>query len=178
MFRIDVGEFSISVQDGGLPEIYSEYVRHADFELEMGLESSEGRLAFCSVGRGSDWPFCVLSFRYAPAGSGFSPGVLLVPETGILFAGAGTLLFAVDLNNRRLLWEDLADVGFWSWQRHGDTVLMAAELELAAWGIRGEGRWRTFVEPPWSYEVRDGTVELDVMGKISKFSLRSGPPAS
>ena len=30
------------------------------------------------------------------------------------------------------LWEDYAEIGFWSWQRHDDTVLMSAELELAA----------------------------------------------
>lgn len=178
MFQVGFGEFTVSVQDGSLPELYPEYLSHAAFNLQRDLESAEGRVAFCGVARGGGWPFCVLAFRYAPAGSGFSPGVFLVPETEILFVGAGTSLFAVDLRNHRKLWEDEADVGFWSWQRHGDIVLMSAELELAAWGIRGERLWRVSVEPPWSYAARDGVVVLDVMGEISEFSLQAGPPAA
>ena len=178
MFSVGFGEFTVSVQDGNLPELYSEYLGRAEFTLERNISNSEGRAAFCAVARDGDWPFCVLSFRYAPAGSGFSPGVLLVPETKILFLGAGTLLLALDLGRRRQIWEEVADVGFWSWRRHGRTVVMSAELELAAWGIGGEKRWATFVEPPWSYSVRDGIVELDVMGNVSEFSLETGPPAA
>lgn len=42
---------------------------------------------------------------------------------------------------------------------------MAAELELAAWTSSGEKLWTTVVEPPWSYQVFDDLVQLDVMGK-------------
>jgi hypothetical protein len=35
--------------------------------------------------------------------------------------------------------------------------------------------WTTFVEPPWTYEVPEGMVRLDVMGTISSFPLESGP---
>ena len=178
MFAVGFGEFTVFVQDGSLPELYSEYKDRAEFTIERNIGSSEGRAVFCAVARGGDWPFCVLSARYAPAGHGFSPGILLVPETGILFLGAGTLLLAVDLGRRRQLWEDAAEVGFWSWRRHGGTVVMSAELELAAWGIGGERRWTTFVEPPWSYSVGDGIVTLDVMGSLSEFSLQTGPPSA
>ena len=54
-------------------------------------------------------------------------------------------------------------------------VLMSAELELAAWDLAGQKLWTTFVEPPWSYEVRNGVVTLDVMGVISEFLTKSGP---
>jgi hypothetical protein len=47
---------------------------------------------------------------------------------------------------------------------HGPTVLMAAELELAARDHRGGKLWSMFVEPPWTYQVASGLVELDVMG--------------
>jgi len=55
---------------------------------------------------------------------------------------------------------------------------MAAELEFAAWDAHARKLWTTFVEPPWSYDVADGSVELDVMGTKSKFSITSGPPPS
>lgn len=175
MFEVGFAEFTVLVQDGALPEIYSEYASRARLKLEKGLENAEGRAAFCAVAKRDDWPFCVLAFRYAPAGYGFTPGVLLVPETETLFVGGGTLLFAVDLKRLRPLWEDTAELGFWSWRRHEETVLMSAESELAAWEIGGRKLWTTFVEPPWSYTVSDGTLVLDVMGEVSRFSLHAGP---
>lgn len=178
MFSITFGDFTVSVQNGGLPGLYSEYVKRAGFVVERNLRDSEGTAAFCAVAKRNDWPSCVVSIRYAPAGSGFNPGVLVVPETEVLFLGAGTLLLAIDLMHRCELWEDETEIGFWSWRRHQDTVLMSAELELAAWGIRGDKRWSKSVEPPWSYVIADGKVVLDVMGHVSEFPLEQGPPAA
>ena len=53
--------------------------------------------------------------------------------------------------------------------------LAADKLELAAWSAVGEKLWSTFVEPPWSYRVEGDIVHLDVMGRLSSFSLRDGP---
>jgi hypothetical protein len=44
----------------------------------------------------------------------------------------------------------LSAFGFHGWQRHEDLVVMSAELEMAAWDLRGVKRWSTFVEPPWN----------------------------
>ena len=107
--------------------------------------------------------------------AGFSPGVLVVPETDVLFVGAGERLLAYDLAHPARLWEDVAKVGFWGWARYGDVVVMSAELELAAWDIEGTKLWTTFVEPPWSYEVTDDILKLDIMGVKSEFSLGRGP---
>jgi hypothetical protein len=113
--------------------------------------------------------------RYAPSVHGFAPGILIVPETGITFFGAGTTLLAYQLGSApHRLWEDSADVGFWSWRRHGATVVMSAEIELAAWDINGSKLWSRFVEPPWTYEVAAGQVTLDIMGDVRHFSLREG----
>jgi len=120
------------------------------------------------------WPILCVAQRYRREGGG-DPGVLLVPETGILFIGAGERLLAYDLHGPRRLWEDQADTGFHAWQRHDTSVVMAAELEVAVWDIRGVKRWSTFVEPPWSYRVEDGMVHLDVMGTLSSFPLDAGP---
>jgi len=52
---------------------------------------------------------------------------------------------------------------------------MSAELELAAWSTSGVRLWTTFVEPPWTYEVTQGILHLDVMGSLSSFPLKEGP---
>lgn len=175
MSALTFGEYSVQVEDGSLPETYGDYSRHAQLKVELGLEGSEGRTAFCAVAKQEGWPFLIIALRYSPAGHGFGPGVLLVPETQVFFLGAGTQLFAFELRTPRQLWEDVADVGFWSWRRYGSTVLMSAELELAAWNLTGRKLWTTFVEPPWSYAVHNDSVRLDVMGAITEFSLEAGP---
>jgi len=93
----------------------------------------------------------------------------------MLFVGAGERLLAYQLDGPKRLWEDRADTGFLGWNQHGDTVLMAAELELAAWDTTGRKLWTMFVEPPWGYQVNDGTIELDVMAKKQMFGVRDGP---
>jgi hypothetical protein len=75
----------------------------------------------------------------------------------------------------RGLWVDAANTGFWAWALHGDVVIMSAELELAAWTDAGEKLWMTSMEPPWTYTVSDGTLALDVTGRVQSFSLRRGP---
>jgi len=175
MFQLVFGTYSVEVENGGLPEIYAEYARRATLNLEIDLESSEGTVAFFAVARNGGWPFLVAAFRYSPAGHGFHPGVVIIPETDVLFLGAGTLLRAFDLLAPRQIWEDVAEVGFWSWKRHDRTIMMAAELELAAWDLEGRKLWSTMVEPPWSYTAEGGLVTLDVMGDVSRFSLEQGP---
>jgi L-alanine-DL-glutamate epimerase-like enolase superfamily enzyme len=93
-----------------------------------------------------------------------------------LFIGAGCRLLAYDLSRPARLWEDVADTGFWSWSRYDEVVLMAAELEIAAWDIRGSKLWSRFVEPPWEYRVDGRVVVLDVMGTISRLDLWGGQP--
>ena len=99
-----------------------------------------------------------------------------MPETAVLFIGAGDRLLAYELSGQpRRLWEDDADVAFWHWRVLPQAVLMAAELELAAWTRAGKKLWSTFVEPPWWYQVTGDRAQLDVMGKETEFPLLSGP---
>jgi hypothetical protein len=120
------------------------------------------------------WPFLCVGQRYHREGGG-DPGILFVPDTEVLFIGAGERLVAYDLHGPARLWEEHADTGFHAWRRHDDLVVMAAELELAVWDVRGVKRWSTFVEPPWSYQVDGPLVRLDVMGISSSFPLATGP---
>ncbi len=175
MFSIAIGNYGLLCSPDTLPDIYSHYRQHAALADEIDLNSAEGAFCFIAVQHGTDWPFLVVAQRYNPAGNGFNPGIALVPETGIIFIGAGTRLLAYKLEGPQKLWEDTADFGFWGWRRHTDYIIMSAELELAAWTIHGQKLWSTFVEPPWDYSISKGEVLLDVMGKKSSFSLERGP---
>ena len=175
MFSINVDRYTLQLQSEGLPELYGKYCDHAQLVEEINIEESEGKNCFVAVGLADDWPFLVVSQRYSPAGGGFSPGAALVPETNLLFIGAGTRLLAYHLSNLARLWEDVADVGFWSWARHGEHVVMSAELEIAAWDLQGRKLWSSEVEPPWSYSVQNDFVHLDVMGKQRTYKLATGP---
>ncbi len=176
MFRVSVGRYSLSVRSSGLPEMHGAYVRHAALVEQFDLSNSEGEFCFVAVAScGQSWPFLVVEQRYQPSSAaGFHPGALFVPETETLFIGAGERLLGYDLGRRQRLWQDRAECGFWSWQRHDSYVLMSAELELAAWDTAGNKKWTTFVEPPWEYHVSDGSIHLDVMGSLSTLDIETG----
>ncbi len=178
MFSVTFERYTLHCLPEGLPDLYAEYARHALVLDEVDLTEPEGKTCFLAVARGGAWPFLVVAQRYSPAVGGFHPGAAFTPETGLLFIGAGVRLLAYQLDPPRRLWEDQADVGFWGWRRHGEFVVMAAELELAAWDWHGRKLWTTFVEPPWDYSVEGGVVRLDIMGRQSSFPLASGPTSS
>lgn len=177
MFSISIGQYTLSCNSHSLPDLYSSYVEHAQLVEEFDLWDDGGERCFLALGlSGADWPFLVLAQGYDPSG-GFHPGALLVEETGILFVGVRERLLAYALDPPARLWIDSTYLGFWGWARHGDTILMSAELELAAWDIDGRKLWSTFVEPPWHYLVSGDVLDLDVMGKRTSFSIGRGPGA-
>jgi hypothetical protein len=174
--------WTVHVQHG-LPPTYDVYHRHAALAEEFGLDGpvvgEDGDVCFVAVSADGDpWPALVVAQRYSPAGAGCDPGVTLPTGGDVVFVGAGERLLAYRLSDRDppvRLWEDACDLGFFCWAIHGDTVVMSAELELAAWTVSGTKLWTMFVEPPWSYTVDGARVRLDMMGKVSQFSLRRGP---
>ena len=174
MFTVSAGEYSILVQDGGLPSQYLSYKQEAVMCDEHNRRG-DGTLAFIAIQRAARWPELCISFRYANASAGFHPAVLVVPETEVAFIGAGESIWIYDLKTPRLLREEFVCVGFWAWQRHGQVVLMLSELELSGWALDGTKLWSTFVEPPWDFEVDGDSVTMDVMGCKSSFSLQMGP---
>jgi hypothetical protein len=179
MFVVSMGEYEISCQADGLPVMRGEYEQHAVLAERFDVADSNGSaVCFCAVRRrGEGWPFLTVTQQYSPAGYGFHPGLLLIPEAHRLFVGAGRRLLAYDLSTPSRLWEDEADTGFWFWSRYGEFVLMAAELELGTWDVRGRKLWSRFVEPPWEYRVEGSFVVIDVMGTVSRLDLARGVPA-
>ena len=175
MFQVTIGEYNLNLVSEGLPELYNSYIKNALLLEELDINNSEGKNCFVSVGRNNDWPFLVVAQRYSPFGYGFNPGILLIPETNILFVGAGERLLCYDLLKPRRIWEDFTEVGFWHWSQFEKFILMSAEIEFAVWNQEGKKLWSTFVEPPWGYQVKDNKVVLDVMGKMSTFNIELGP---
>ncbi len=176
MFKICTDRYALFLQDHGLPIMADEYSNRAS--LNEHFESNDDCAEWCYVAvarTGNDWPFMTVAQQFSPAGCGFEPAAILIPETDRLLIGAGEHLLAYDLAAVQRLWEDIADGGFWGWARHGSVVVMSAELELATWDLHGEKLWSTYVEPPWCYSVSNGTVNLDVMGENSSFDLVAGP---
>ncbi len=104
----------------------------------------------------------------------FCPGILITLKTDLAFIGAGERLLCYDLKEKKRLCEDTAALGFLQWKQFNDTVILSAELEMAAWDSTGKKLWRAYVEPPWHYIVDGETVTLDVMGEIEKFNIRTG----
>jgi len=174
MFEFGTDSYSIQCAVGELPSLYNEIVARVSLHDDFGIRGIDGESVFIAVSRaGEDWPFLALSLRCA-IGSGFRPGAFLIPETDILLVGAEEQLLAYDLKSITRLWEDYTMCGFWCWRRHSDIVVMSAELEIAGYSLRGDRLWSRSVEPPWSYKVDGEGVRLDVMGKLSHFSLATG----
>jgi hypothetical protein len=163
--------WTIRVQRG-LPSTFDTYCSHAKLVDQFDMKAPEGDFCFVSAGPlGPDWPHLVVAQRFSPAQGGFDPGIAFVPESRLLFIGAGRRLLAYDLKLPARLWEDAADMGFWSWSVCPDAVLMAAELELAAWDRSGRKLWSRFVEPPWTFQVVEDKVHVYVMGKRTEVPL-------
>jgi hypothetical protein len=154
----------------GFPAIVDEYRQRAALADRFPCESGDddATALFVAVARpDEDWPSLVVTQCWGPSGPGFAPGVLVVPETGRVFIGAGGRLLCY----RELgatwtrQWEaEAAWPGFWGWHLHGNVVLMAGEVELRAWTTAGEPLWAEAVDPPWSYRVTDGIVEIELDG--------------
>jgi hypothetical protein len=173
-FSVTCGGYTVECTTNGLPSAYDHLKAHATLIEEIALH--ERNLCCVTVRRsGEAWPFLLVAQSCEPHDAGFDPGVLLVLETKLLLVGAGERILAFQLEPPGKRWEDHVQIGFLAWEQYGETILLSAELEFAAWNNAGEKLWTTFVEPPWSYTVKSDKVELDVMGKKKSFTLREGP---
>lgn len=180
MHTVSIGNWALLIEDGSLPSLYNAYFKHAAFVDQVTPMTPEGRTLFLGVyerGGTHRWPEIVITQRYEDARGTFCPGFLVVPETSILFIGAGKQLLAYNIERRERIFEDCVDYGFWCWTRQEDYVLMSSELEFGVWRKTGEKLWSVFVEPPWSFNVSGENVELDIMGQVKILKLETGAAA-
>jgi hypothetical protein len=167
------GDYRVYCREGSLADLPPGMAEQAVLFEQFGT-SEPGPTCICAVWRtGNERPLLIVLQR-APS-AWFPPNVLVVPETDRLFLGVGERLLGYDLLQPARLWEDATMCGMYDWTRHGDVILMSAELELAAWDITGRKLWSAWAEPPWHYTVEGAAVVLDVMGAVSRFDLRTGP---
>jgi hypothetical protein len=162
------------------PALLGAYREHAILQEAFAMNEPDAEYFFVGVTPHSEsWPVLVVEQRFFSHQHAFNPSVLVASELNTVFIGAGTRLLAYSLEPKpRQLWEEETEFGFFGWQLHAGVVLMSAELELAAWSAAGAKLWSTFVEPPWSYLVKEQEVQLEVMGNQSRFSLVEGPQSA
>ncbi|WP_424951259.1 hypothetical protein [Deinococcus sp.] len=172
--RVQVGGYSVQLWREDEPAALALLLDGADLS-EIFETPQDGDFFAVSISQDGAGSLLTVTQHFSPSVPGFEPGVLIVPETNLALIGAGERLLAYDLKRSVRLWEDTADVGFWWWDRAGEVILMAAELELAAWNLEGRKLWSTFVEPPWFYWLDGDTLHLNVMDYETQFPVHLGP---
>lgn len=159
-FKCTCGPYTVSLGDT-LPPMYYSYCRHAQLVDTFELDGSFSALCYLAVARGRNWPFLIVAQRYSPGPqSGFYPGVLLVPETNLLFLGAGERVLAYTLAKPARLWEHGLTGGFCHWEQVQESVILSSENNLAIWDVQGHKRWDFSVEPPWQYTLDGDTIRV------------------
>jgi hypothetical protein len=119
----EVGAVTLTVGDYNMvigtrpPGLLGQYLTHAQLVENFPIADDRSSVGYCFVAVGTgDWPQLVVTQRFSPAGHGFAPGLLLVPETATLFIGAGTRLLGYhrDITGEwQTTFVDEADTGFW-----------------------------------------------------------------
>ncbi len=173
MFRVIFERYTVTVASK-FPALYDEYHKRATLVETFFDRDTEKPLCIVTLAKGKDWPFLVIAQQYEDYHDQFHPAILLVPETSLLFIGAGERLLAYSWDPSRKLWEETIMLGFWGWERYRQFVIMAAELEFSVWDIYGRKLWSMSVEPPWDYKLVDEVVHLNVMGEETVFYLENG----
>src|SRR5215208_1254026 len=90
MFEVSFGAYRAWVA-GEMPVLADEYRKRAALLEEFDLEREDE----AGIGLQDEWPRIVVAQRCVPGMKlGFHPGLLIVPETGVAFLGAGERLLA------------------------------------------------------------------------------------
>jgi len=144
--------------------------RAGEYTIEFWADTVEIDAAFCDRidDKGGPWSMTVL-VSHDPRGalcrlqfqgigrSDWAPpvSVLLVPESGVLFAGMMDATVAIDVLAGRRLWSSDGGMLLWTWLRAGSTVVMVGELELVAYDLGGQRLWQEYIEPRTTWGSRE-----------------------
>lgn len=176
MLHVTVGRYSIAVAFS--PEWVSNSARMLSVIRESLVCDDDDR-SYLAVGISDcgPGPELLIEGWYSPGPlSGFFPSVLVVPDTGVAFIGAGSTVLCFSLAPIEKLAQEHIEAGFWQWHLYGQFVFMSAELEFAVWSTDGKKLWSRFVEPPWHFMAQEEFVTLNVMGDQQVFDLLDGKP--
>jgi hypothetical protein len=135
MFVCHIDRYKFSLFSGGLPEQYHELYRpYAQLLDEIDLDILERDpvdSSICFLAVQNDTMIgkyvLILALGYSPAEPTFIPSVMFVPETDTVYIGAGERALTYQLDPPLKLSEEEASVGFISWQRYQQYILMSAE---------------------------------------------------
>lgn len=174
MIEFSFDKYTIAVHLDTPPDVYGMWLEYAKY-LDTDDLSKEGTSVYIGIAQGGRWYEDIIAFNTDPVDyGGFYPGFLIIPETEILFIGAGIIIKTYDLKNHKKVFQKDTFVGFWGWQRWAEYVIMLEELEFGVYDLKGNEIWSTYVEPPWTYEINEGIVTLNVMDKLSYRNIITG----
>ncbi|CAG0928196.1 hypothetical protein TFLX_00792 [Thermoflexales bacterium] len=91
---------------------------------------------------------------------GESFGALLNEEAPTLFVGAGTLSASIDLQNMKVVHENLVTL-FWGFQQVGQWILELGELDCFLYDRKGSLLASAPVDPPYEYHVTDDGIRFE-----------------
>lgn len=173
IFRLDIARDEGAVAFGPLRARWRRGQLATDVVDLVG--SSGARVARVSVGSFSVPDTFVAQVQNW--GPGLDATEVVLPGAGsTAFLGAYGEVVAFDLlSGEVVLRHDLGGMPFWHFTVTADVVIAASELELAAFSSAGKVLWTAFVEPPWDFNLVEGTITTDVMGIVCSFGLRDGP---
>ena len=102
-------------------------------------------------------------------------GILVVPETGLLFLAARSRAMCFNMIAGKWLWEQYRITQFMAWKRISDMVIMSAKREIGAWDLNGKLRWGCYLGSDWGYAVAGDVVTINDSGDTHTFDLHTGP---
>jgi len=102
-------------------------------------------------------------------------GILVVPETGVLFLAARSRAVCFNMIKGKWLWHENRITEFMAWTRVSDVVIMSAKNEIGAWDLNGKLRWGCYLRNKWKYAVAGDVVTIRDSGDTLVFDLHSGP---
>ncbi len=174
MIQFQFDKYKIAVEIGKEPIDYNYWIKYASF-IDIEEQTKDKTPIYIGIGEHQDWYKTIVSFSSDPIDyGGFNPGLILVPETDILFIGAGTNVRIYDLKHQLKLFVKELHCGFLGWKRYDDFIIMQEELEFGIYSLTGQEIWSTEVEPPWTFSIEIDTVKLNVMNEISFRDLKTG----
>lgn len=130
-------EYLDDLRESQNPESFLEVIKHEDVVASKSF--------FVVIAKeGKELLRLAVAYSQSASESGFHPGFVLVPETHLLFVGAGEKLVLYKWDPPEKLWEEDIMVGFWGWQRYRDVIIMSAELQLTVWDRDGKKLWSQY----------------------------------